>query len=223
MFHAPMFNAENLAKQAKLVLKQHRSDNYSVCTRIRAGLTRFARASDRQILDSPFALHDAQEVIARENGFEGWASLKMKGKIMSKSQATQDNKATQPRLSCAFPQLFTKDVKKTAAYYEDKLGFKIQYLYGEPPFYGLVMRDGVGLNIRFTDETVIEQALKEKADLLSANIPLDAVKALFLEFKAKGVVFHQSLKAQPWHAEDFVVKDIDGNLLLFSSHPKKSS
>ena len=97
-----------------------------------------------------------------------------------------------------------------------KLGFSVAYLYGKPPFYGEVSRDGVSLNLRHVDGPVMDQSLKEKEILLSANIPVHGVKALFLEFKERGVEFAQMLKAQPWGATDFVVRDIDGNLLCFA-------
>ncbi|MGA3090948.1 MAG: VOC family protein [Terriglobales bacterium] len=44
----------------------------------------------------------------------------------------------------------------------------------------------------------------------------DEIKLLFLEFQSAGVTFLQKLKKQPWGAKNFVVKDPDGNLLLFA-------
>ncbi len=44
----------------------------------------------------------------------------------------------------------------------------------------------------------------------------DEIKQLFLEFQSAGVQFHQTLKKQPWGATNFIVKDPDGNLLLFA-------
>ena len=42
------------------------------------------------------------------------------------------------------------------------------------------------------------------------------IKILFLEFQAAGVTFLQTLKRRPWGARNFIVKDPDGNLLLFA-------
>jgi uncharacterized glyoxalase superfamily protein PhnB len=39
---------------------------------------------------------------------------------------------------------------------------------------------------------------------------------LFLEFESNGVVFRRMLRKQPWGGKNFVVKDPDGNLLLFA-------
>jgi uncharacterized glyoxalase superfamily protein PhnB len=55
--------------------------------------------------------------------------------------------------------------------------------------------------------------------LLSVSITVataDEIKLLFLEFQSAGVTFQQTLKKQPWGAKNFIVKDADGNLLLFA-------
>ena len=44
----------------------------------------------------------------------------------------------------------------------------------------------------------------------------EEIEALFLEFQAAGVTFFQTLKREPWGARDFIIKDPDGNLLLFA-------
>jgi uncharacterized glyoxalase superfamily protein PhnB len=122
-----------------------------------------------------------------------------------------------PRLRIAYPQLFVAAVQRAAEFYEQKLGFSIAYLYGEPPFYGLVTRDGVGLNLRYVSSPRFDQTVRERESVLSANIVVESVKALFLELQRNGVDFAQALKEQPWGATDFIVRDIDDNLLCFAS------
>jgi uncharacterized glyoxalase superfamily protein PhnB len=53
--------------------------------------------------------------------------------------------------------------------------------------------------------------------LLAALIAVEHVEALYREYQSRGLAFHQSLKTQPWGAQDFVVSDPDGNLIGFSS------
>ena len=72
---APMPNIENLKKQAKQYLRWHRERYYPVAAKIRASLPRFRDLSDEQVLDATFKLADAQELVARERGFEGWQAL----------------------------------------------------------------------------------------------------------------------------------------------------
>jgi catechol 2,3-dioxygenase-like lactoylglutathione lyase family enzyme len=127
-----------------------------------------------------------------------------------------------PRLRIAYPQLFVADVQRAADFYEQKLGFSIAYLHGEPPFYGLVTLDGVGLNLRHVSSPLIDPTARDQESLLSANIVVEGVETLFLELQQRGVDFAQPLKEQPWGATDFIVRDLDGNLLCFASavdHP----
>jgi uncharacterized glyoxalase superfamily protein PhnB len=42
------------------------------------------------------------------------------------------------------------------------------------------------------------------------------LKQLFREFQASGVDFFQKLKTEPWGARNFIVRDPDGNLVLFA-------
>jgi hypothetical protein len=97
--------------------------------------------------------------------------------------------------------------------------FKITILYGEPPFYAHVTRDGATLILRHVDEPAFDAARREREELLSAEACVNTaeeIKALFLEFQAAGVTFFQTLKLMPWGARNFIVKDPDGNLVLFA-------
>ena len=44
----------------------------------------------------------------------------------------------------------------------------------------------------------------------------EEIKQLYLEYQAAGVTFAQTLRREPWGAKTFIVKDPDGNLLLFA-------
>jgi uncharacterized glyoxalase superfamily protein PhnB len=90
-------------------------------------------------------------------------------------------------------------------------------MYGEPPFYAQIKRDGAVVNLRCVAGPVIEADLRNREQLLSAVFTVattDEIKKLFLEFQASGVTFFQSL--EPWGARDFIITDPDGNLLLFA-------
>src|SRR5262249_60348719 len=73
--HAPMPSLENLRKQAKLILRWHRERYYPVAAQIRAVLPRLNHLSDPEILAHPFKLSDAQEMVARQAGFDSWKAL----------------------------------------------------------------------------------------------------------------------------------------------------
>jgi catechol 2,3-dioxygenase-like lactoylglutathione lyase family enzyme len=207
----PMPNLENLKKQAKLYLRWHRDRHYPVAARIRAVLPRFRHLSDREVLAHSFKLSDAQELIARKAGFESWAALRKGVQTMTDAEAL-----SKTSLLSAEPQLFVANIRASCEFYTRKLGFSVAFTYGEPPFYGQVFRDGARLNLRCLSNPPIDPQLRDSEHLLSASITLDDAKPLFLEYQAAGVAFHQTLRTEPWGARTFIVRDLDGNLILFS-------
>ncbi len=74
---------EQLKKQAKALLKAHRSGEPEACTRIQGSFPRLARTPPLEISNAPFSLRDAQLVLAREYGFESWPKLKRFIEILS--------------------------------------------------------------------------------------------------------------------------------------------
>jgi len=211
-----MFNLENLKKQAKLILRWHRDQYYPVAAQIRPGLSRYSQMTDPEILAQRFKLSDAQELVARQHGFENWQALKTGLKTMSDHAETISSKAI---VAGAEPQLFVADIKPSCDFFTAKLGFVVAFTYGEPPFYAQVKRDSARINLRCVERPVIDAAIRDREQLLSASLTVatpQEIKALFLEFQAAGVAFFQMLKSEPWGARDFIVKDPDGNLLLFA-------
>jgi catechol 2,3-dioxygenase-like lactoylglutathione lyase family enzyme len=209
----PMPNLENLKKQAKLYLRWHRDRYYPVAARIRAVLPSYRHLSDREVLAHSFRLSDAQELIARKAGFESWEALRKGIQTMTPAQAQTLSK---PALLAAEPQLFVADIAAACEFYTKKLGFSVAFSYGEPPFYGQVFRDGARLNLRCLDQPGLDPERRDSEQLLSASITLDDAKPLFLEYQAAGVLFAQPLKTEPWGARTFIVRDLDGNLILFA-------
>lgn len=208
-----MPNLENLRKQAKQYLRWHRDRHYPVAAQIRAVLPRFRGLTDAAVLAAAFKLRDAQELVARVQGFESWEALRIGLHTMSSTTMAADPR---PVLLQAEPQLFVRDIAASCAFYADRLGFAVAFTYGEPPFYAQVARDGARLNLRCVDVPVIDPALRERETLLSAAITLEDAKPLFLEYQAAGLSFHQTLRTEPWGARTFIIADPDGNLILFA-------
>lgn len=122
-------------------------------------------------------------------------------------------------LSSIAAQLFVADIKRSCDFYTGKLGFHVDFVYGEPPFYGQVSRDRARFALRLVCESVFVGDIRAREHLLSAAITVDTadeVKRLFLDFQMAEVSFHQTFKKQPWGSRDFIVLDPDGNLILFS-------
>ena len=216
-----MPNLENLKKQAKQYLRWHRERYYPVAAEIRAALPRFRHLDDDQILQAGFKLGDAQELVARQRGFEGWQALTSGAQPMTAQakNAPAAKPVPRPVLSSTAAQLFVADIKASCDFFTGKLGFAIDFVYGDPPFYGQVRRDNAQLALRLISEPVFVGDIREREHLLSASITVDTaaeIKQLFLDFQAADVRFHQPLKKQPWGARNFIVLDPDGNLILFA-------
>jgi catechol 2,3-dioxygenase-like lactoylglutathione lyase family enzyme len=209
-------NLENLKKQAKLILRWHRERHYPVAAQIREQLPRFLNMTDSEILAASFKLSDAQEMVARQQGFDSWQALKPGLSTPSLKVKSSPSKVT---IVGAEPQLFVADIKRSCEFFCEKLGFLIVFSYGKPPYYAQLGRDAARLNLRCVERPVIEATVRDREELLSVSMTVataDEIKLLFLEFQSAGVVFRQTLKKQPWGARNFVVKDPDGNLLLFA-------
>jgi catechol 2,3-dioxygenase-like lactoylglutathione lyase family enzyme len=115
------------------------------------------------------------------------------------------------------PQVFVSDLEAAGAFYVHKLGFKVVFSWGEPPFYAQIARDSGRLNLRRVSGPVFDTGFRSReADALSATFTLDDAGPLFLEFQKAGVAFHQTLRAEPWGARTFIVEDPDGNLIAFA-------
>jgi catechol 2,3-dioxygenase-like lactoylglutathione lyase family enzyme len=206
-----MLNIDHLRRQAKLYVRWHRQQYYPVAARIRAVLPRYGRLTDPEILRQPFRLSDAQELVARTVGFESWEALRWGSHLVTH---TRTGTRAMPTLVAAEPQLYVRDIAASCDFYSRMLGFSVAFTYGEPPFYGQVFRDSARLNLRQVDDAVI--ARRDAEQLLAATITLEDAKPLFVEFQNAGVEFVQPLRSEPWGARTFLVRDPDGNLLLFA-------
>lgn len=207
-----MPHLDNLKKQAKQIVRWHREGYHPVAQRIRASLPHFNDIDAAAILSKPFALSDAQELIARELGFESWQALRTAD--LRSLCADKHHHRNGAQLLGEHPQLFVSDVEASCRFFLEKLGFTIRFKYGRPVFYALVQRDNACLNLRHVHAPVLNR--EADPDLLSASIPVGNVKALYSEYQSVGVAIHQRLKKQPWGSQDFIVRDPDGNLIHFA-------
>jgi catechol 2,3-dioxygenase-like lactoylglutathione lyase family enzyme len=119
------------------------------------------------------------------------------------------------RLTRAVPVIFVTDVVTSAGFFNTTLGFSIDFLHGEPPFYGSVSRDGATIHLKFVHEPVLAVGPEDRDGFINALIEVDNVTGLYTEFVAAGATFDQELMDQPWGGRDFIVRDPDGNGICF--------
>jgi hypothetical protein len=210
-----MPNILNLKKQAKLVLRWRRDRYYPVAAQIRT-LPRFRHLGDREVLAADFKLRECTGAGCKTVRVRKLAGAQDKESIpchISPVRRTRSLSLSPRQPSCLSP------TSGRHAIFTQKLGFLIVVVYGEPPFYAQVRRDKGLLNLKCVDYPVIDPQLRDRESLLSADMTVDTseeIKRLFLEFQVAGVVFFQTLRTEPWGARTFIVKDPDGNLLLFA-------
>jgi catechol 2,3-dioxygenase-like lactoylglutathione lyase family enzyme len=206
-----MPSLETYRKQAKQLIRWHRERNYSIGEKVRL-LERYRHLTDVEVLKMAMPLTLAQEIVAAEAGFPNWAALKMRpGDPKWPSQVETNG----PILAGVVPILFVRSVAAAATFYVEKLGFQIDFLHGEPPFYGSVSRDRACLHLRFVHQTNFSELAAREDSLILATIEVTNVKALFHEYETRSVDLAQRLVRQPWGGLDFHVRDPEGNVVSF--------
>ena len=132
---------------------------------------------------------------------------------------SEPNEHAQPKLTSVASHLYVRNMDASLDFFTAKMGFAVDFVYGEPAFYGQVSRDNARLALRHMDEAFFAEDIREREGLLSASITLgsaEEIKQLSVAFHSAGVPLAQALRSEPWGAQTFVVKDPDGNLILFA-------
>ncbi|MDF1633762.1 VOC family protein [Mycoplana sp. MJR14] len=126
--------------------------------------------------------------------------------------------ATRSTFLAVEPQLYVTAIEAACDYYGERLGFTVAFVYGDPPYYAQVYRDGVQLHLRQVDRSPFAADFRaSEEDALSATIIVEDAAALAAEFEAAGASFHQPLRTEEWGTKTIIVADPDGNLIAFAS------
>jgi len=97
-----------------------------------------------------------------------------------------------PVLTSIAAVLFVADVGASCSFFTGKLGFVVDFVYGEPAFYGQVSRDGARIALRHVDEAVFVGDVREREDLISAAITVARgirSRGCFLSIRLRGCGF----------------------------------
>ena len=112
------------------------------------------------------------------------------------------------------PQFLVDDLDRAVAYYRDKLGFDLDFIYDS--FYASVSRDGFAVHLKHAAKIAADRAHRKENEHLDAHIGVTGVRALFTELQARGAQVIKPLEERPWACVDFYVEDADGYILCFS-------
>lgn len=114
------------------------------------------------------------------------------------------------RIKGADPMLAVPDVEAAVAFYARCFGFERHSLYGEPPFYGIVERDGVWINFIKSDS-----AAGDEGDRGGAYVSVEDVDALYEEVRITDAVVWEPPEDKDYGMRDFIAIDLNGYRLCF--------
>jgi uncharacterized glyoxalase superfamily protein PhnB len=112
------------------------------------------------------------------------------------------------------PQLVVKDVKKSAEYYKDILGFTIIGLVLEPPVYAMVERDGFQVHFAKSDTREIKRNKDYRSISHDFIIWVPEIQSFFDEVAAKNAKILEGITVKPYGSREFVIEDYDGHKIL---------
>ena len=113
------------------------------------------------------------------------------------------------------PVLPVRDVAASAQYFHDVLGFEINFLEGDPPIHGRVMKgDGSwGQPIYIHLSNAAPEEVRPSGELrIHVGRDLDG---LFEKYCDRGVEVVFPPISQPWGLRGFAVREINGHTLRF--------
>jgi len=106
------------------------------------------------------------------------------------------------------PVIPTADIRSTVDHYARVLGFQEHFVFGEPPVYAGVERDGVLLYI--THDPRLAAQLRS-SDLHPEIFHwVQDVDAVFADHRQRGARIIEEVSDRPWDARQYVVEDPNG-------------
>ncbi|MEO8132757.1 MAG: VOC family protein [Betaproteobacteria bacterium] len=105
------------------------------------------------------------------------------------------------------------DLARTATFYQDMLGFKLDFLMDDPPTHGSVTRCSVGIQF-----TTAPAGYDPRSYPGWTYIFIDNVDALHAEFADKGVAITQPLGSRDHGMREFEIEDLNGYRLRFGQY-----
>lgn len=112
------------------------------------------------------------------------------------------------------PQFLVDDLHAAIAYYQEKLGFDLDFCYES--FYASVSRDGFAIHLKCAPKTIADRTNRKQHEHLDAYIGVVGAATLHDELQSRGALITKPLEERPWSCRDFYVEDPDGYILCFS-------
>lgn len=117
-------------------------------------------------------------------------------------------------ISSAAPQFLVDDLARALAFYEERLGFRRDFVHDD--FYASVSRDGAVIHLKCAPKLAAERAHRRAEEHLDAYLTVSGIDELHAELVGRGAAIVKALGARPWGTVDFYVEDPDGYVLCFA-------
>jgi uncharacterized glyoxalase superfamily protein PhnB len=125
--------------------------------------------------------------------------------------------STEQKLFSIAPYFIVDDIFESAEFYRDKLGFEFNRIWGEPPQFVIVYRDGAQIMLKSIGSTGhVRPNHRVYSDACwDAYIWVKDADAIYEELRSRGVKITRTIENAPYNCRDFDVEDNSGYILCF--------
>jgi catechol 2,3-dioxygenase-like lactoylglutathione lyase family enzyme len=117
------------------------------------------------------------------------------------------------------PFFYVKDIAASRAYYRDVLGFDVDSVWGDPPYFCMAQRDGVTVMLSLAPDVRKVQPNDRGGDTWDLYVWCRDVEVLFEQVASAGaIVVYQPVVQPDYTMKEFAVRDVDGYVLAFGQH-----
>ena len=121
-----------------------------------------------------------------------------------------------PKILAGAPVLLVRDVVAAADYFRDKLGFSYDRLWGDPPDFCMVRRDGHTVMLsQAPADAVLVPHWKVVSQMWDVYFWVDDVDAMYEEMQRRGAIIDYGLGVKPYGVKEFGVQDLDDHDIAF--------
>ena len=116
------------------------------------------------------------------------------------------------------PYFIVDDVVASADYYRDRLGFRYERFYGEPPSFCMVWRRGIVIMLAQLEARGLarpNRTVDPEGGAWDAYVWVDDADALLAEFRTREVTVARDICDQPYGCRDFEIDDLSGYRICF--------
>jgi catechol 2,3-dioxygenase-like lactoylglutathione lyase family enzyme len=114
------------------------------------------------------------------------------------------------------PYFPVANVEQSAAFYQNALGFTVEYSGGTPIEFAICSRDGTAIMFRKVPAPELIRPNEAQGGTWDAFFWVDDVLAMHAEFAARGVaVVYGPIVQTAYRMHEFAVRDQDGHVLGF--------